>query len=303
MKNIWHAIVLAWMVLMLSVGVQSASAHENENEFSGTLKKVKSTGVVSIGYRESSVPFSYLSGRGEPIGYAIDLCRAIVEAMSESVGRELVMKWVPVTSETRMDAVESGQIDLECGSTTNNTERQKRVAFSPITFVAGTRLLVKKDSTIKSFRDLGGKTVVVTAGTTNEKTMRDLLEKFKLGFKLLISKDHAESFAMVQGDSADTFATDDVLLLGLLAKYKIHDQYLVVGDFLSYDPYGIMFRKADPALARLINNTFHDMAQGRELEHAYNKWFLKRLPSGDRLGLSMSPQLVNIFASMATRPE
>lgn len=303
MKVIWHAIALAWMVLMLSVGVQSASAHENENEFSGTLKKVKSTGVVSIGYRESSVPFSYLSGRGEPIGYAIDLCRAIVEAMSESVGRELVMKWVPVTSETRMDAVESGQIDLECGSTTNNTERQKRVAFSPITFVAGTRLLVKKDSTIKSFRDLGGKTVVVTAGTTNEKTMRDLLEKFKLGFKLLISKDHAESFAMVQGDSADTFATDDVLLLGLLAKYKIHDQYLVVGDFLSYDPYGIMFRKADPALARLINNTFHDMAQGRELEHAYNKWFLKRLPSGDRLGLSMSPQLVNIFASMATRPE
>jgi ABC-type amino acid transport substrate-binding protein len=271
--------------------------------FTGTLQKARAAGAVTIAYRESSVPFSYLSARGEPIGYSIELCRKLVAAISDAVGRELAIKWVPVTAESRIGAIMSGQADLECGSTTSNLERQKQVGFSPIIFVSGTKLMVRKDSPIRSFRDLAGKSVVVTGGTTNEKTMRELAQKFKLDFRLLVARDHADSFAQVADGKADAFATDDVLLYGLIAQSKAQGNYFVVGEFLSYDPYGIMYRKGDTQMDGLIKTAFHDLAEDGEVERQYKRWFLQRLPSGASIDLPMSPQLETIIRSMAARPE
>ena len=269
----------------------------------GTLAKAKETGAITIGYRESSVPFSYLNARKEPIGYSIELCRALVTAIEDTVNRSLAIKWVPVTSDSRIDAVASGKVDLECGSTTSNLERQKRVSFSPTMFVSGTKVLVKKGSPIRSFRDLAGKKVAVTAGTTNEKTLRELSEKFKLGINLLVTPDHAESFGLVKSGQADAFATDDVLLYGLIAQDAARASYEVVGDFLSYDPYGIMYRKGDAQLAKVINDTFQVLAEDGEIERQYKRWFLRKLPTGESLDLPMSPQLETMIQTMSVKAE
>ena len=165
-------------------GTLSLSPAHAQDLPAGTLEHISQSGTIHLGYRESSAPFSYLDAQGKPIGYSIDLCRSLVAAMSAEVGRELAIKWVPVTSETRIPAVVSGLVDLECGSTTNNAERRGQVAFSPTTFVAGTKLMVSRRSPAKSFRDLSGKTIVVTAGTTNEKAIHDLNDRFKLNFKI-----------------------------------------------------------------------------------------------------------------------
>ena len=265
-------------------------------ELTGTLKKIKDSKAVTLGFRQSSIPFSYLNKPGDPIGYSIDLCKAVVEEISgELEGIELAVIHKPVTSETRIPAVRSGEVDLECGSTTANFERKKEVAFSPIFFVAGTKLLVPRASDITSYRDLRDKTVVVTAGTTNEAAVRAISEKQKLGIKFIIGKDHAESFAMLRDGKADAFATDDVLLYGLVATTKSGEQYHVVGDYLSYDPYGLMYRKDDPDFAAIVDRTFSRLAQSRELVQLYNRWFQQRLPTGETLDLPMSPQLEEIF--------
>ena len=295
---------LLFVALWLLAGSLPAAAQTDPAVLTGTLAKLRQTGTVSIGYRESSVPFSYLSARGEPIGYSIDLCKLLVEALGEELGREIAVQWVPVTSESRIPAVVSGKVDLECGSTTNNLERQKQVSFSPTIFVSGTKLLVKKGSPIKSFRDLVGKRVVVTAGTTNEKTLRELSAKFKLALDLSVAADHAASFAQLTAGQADAFATDDVLLYGLLAQHRLQGEYVVTGEFLSYDPYGIMYRKGDAQLARLVNDTFHRLAEDREIERRYNRWFLRKLPGSTvSLDLPMSPQLETILQTMAVRTE
>ena len=271
----------------------------------GTLAKVRAAGAIVIAYRESSVPFSYLNARGEPIGYSIELCRKVAEAIGEELGRELALKWLPVTSETRIDAIVSGRADLECGSTTSNLERRKQVAFSPVLFVAGTKLLVKRGSPIRSYRNLAGKTVVVTAGTTNEKAMQDIAHRFKLDFRLVAEKDHSLSYARLEAGKADAFATDDVLLYGLLAQRKAKKDYQVVGEFLSYDPYGVMYRRDDPQMDWLVNRAFHDLAQDGEIERQYKRWFLQRLPGpgSQSLDLPMSPQLETLIRAMAARPE
>ena len=290
--------------LALASGTAVAQAdRQPPAELTGTLAKARSSGAIALGYRESSVPFSYLSAKGQPIGYSIELCGKLVEAIGEAVGRELEVKWVPVTPETRIDAIVSGRADLECGSTTSNLERQKQVAFSPTIFVAGTKLMVPKGSPIRSFRGLGGKTVVVTGGTTNEKAMRDLARKFRIDFRLVAARDHAESYAQVVAGKADAFATDDVLLYGLIAQNKAQGRYFVVGEYLSYDPYGIMYRKGDAQLASLVVETFRDLADDGEMERQYRRWFMNRLPSGATIGLPMSPQLESIFRSMAAKPE
>jgi ABC-type amino acid transport substrate-binding protein len=271
----------------------------NGQELTGTLKKVHDTGTVAIGYRESSIPFSFLNVRGEPIGYSIDLGRAIVDAISNELNDQtLKIKFVPVTSESRIGAVKEGEVDLECGSTTNNTERQKEVAFSPIMFVAGTKLLVKRGSPIQSFRDLNGKSVVVTAGTTNQEAMRSISEKFGINFHLVVAKDHEESYQQLASGKVDAFAGDDVLLAGFIAEHKSGNDLLVTGDFLSYDPYGIMYRKDDPELADLVNRVFRQMAESKDLEYTYDRWFLKKLPSGETLNLPISAQLNEIFKAL-----
>jgi ABC-type amino acid transport substrate-binding protein len=293
------------LVLLSSSGFVFGQTEGAPLELSGTLAKVRAAGAVTIAYRESSVPFSYLNARKEPIGYSIELCRKLAEAMGEALGRELQLKWLAVTSETRIDAIVSGRADLECGSTTSNLERQKVVAFSPVVFVAGTKLLVKRGSPIRSYRNLGGKTVVVTAGTTNEQAMQEIARRFKIDFKIIRQKDHSQSYARLVDGKADAFATDDVLLYGLLAQHQATRDYQVVGDFLSYDPYGIMFRKGDAQLAEVVKRAFHDLAEDGEIERQYKRWFLQRLPgSAQSIDLPMSAQLETLVRTLAeTRPE
>jgi len=265
-------------------------------ELTGTLKKIKDSKTVTLGYRESSIPFSYLNKVGEPIGYSIDLCNAVVDEVSKELeGVEIAVKYKKVTAETRIPAVQSGEVDLECGSTTANFERKKEVAFSPIFFVAGTKLLVPRSSGISSYLDLRDRAVVATAGTTNEAAVRAISDKQHLGIKFLVGTDHTESFAMLKEGKADAFATDDVLLYGLVATARSGDQYHVVGEYLSYDPYGLMSRKDDPDFAAIVDRTFSRLAQSRELVQLYNKWFQQRLPTGETLDLPMSPQLDEIF--------
>jgi ABC-type amino acid transport substrate-binding protein len=295
------AVFIAVCLALASVEAAAQAGRPAPVELTGTLAKARSTRAITLAYRESSVPFSYLSARGEPIGYSIELCRKLVEAIGETVDRELEIKWLPVTPETRMEAIVSGRADLECGSTTSSIERRKRVAFSPTIFVAGTKLMVAKGSPVKSFRDLGGRTVVVTGGTTNEDTMRAIGKKFKLDFRLAVGRDHAESFAQVVAGKVDAFATDDVLLYGLIAQNKVQGKFLVVGEFLSHDPYGIMYRKDDAQLASVIVEAFRALADDGELERQYKRWFLTRLPSGASINLPMSPQLESIFRSIAVK--
>ena len=265
-------------------------------ELTGTLKKIKDSGTVTLGYRASSIPFSYLNKVHEPIGYSIDLCNEIVKEISgELKGVEIGVAYKFARAETRIPAVRSGEIDLECGSTTADFQRKKQVAFSPIFFIAGTKILVPRSSAISSYRDLRDKTVVVTVGTTNEAAVRAISEKQDLNIKLLVGKDHAESFDLLKEGKADAFATDDVLLYGLVATTHTGDQYHVVGEYLSYDPYGLMYRKDEPEFDAVVDRTFTRLAQSRELVQLYNKWFQQRLPTGETLDLPMSPQLEEIF--------
>ena len=291
------------LVVALEVSPVAAQSESSPTQLIGTLLKARDTGVITLAYRTASIPFSYLSARGEPIGYSIDLCKLLVEAISEEIGRTLEIRWQPVTPESRISSITSGQSDLECGSTTSNLERRKLVGFSPIIFVSGTKLLVKKGSSIRSFRDLGGKKVVVTSGTTNEAAMREVARKFKLDIGLLAADDHAASFAMLMGGQAEAFATDEVLLYGLLAQHNLQAEYLVAGEFLSYDPYAIMYRKGDAQLAQVIIDAFHALAADHEIERRYDRWFLRKLPSGVSLDLPMSPQLETTIQSMATGTE
>ena len=282
-------------VLLAALLVLPAAA-QDVGALSGTLKKIHDSGTITLGYRESSLPFSYLNKRQQPIGYSIDLCREIVEAASTELdGMDIKVALAPVTPANRLDKVKSGAVDLECGSTTSNLQRQKDVAFSPIFFVAGTKLMVPNASEIQSYRDLAGKTVVVTAGTTNEAALRTLSDKQKLGINIVTSPDHAQSVALLAAGKADAFATDDVLLYGFIATNPAAQDMKVVGEYLSYDPYGLMFRRDDPAFAAVVERTFERMASERRLEELYNKWFLHRLPTGETLNLPMSPQLAQIF--------
>jgi glutamate/aspartate transport system substrate-binding protein len=191
--------------------------------------------------------------------------------------------------------VVQNKIDLECGSTTANAERSKQVAFSPLIFVAGTKLMVPKASTISAPKDLQGKTVVVTKGTTNEQAMHAVDKKFALGLNIVTAADHEQSYQMLVDGKADAFATDDILLYGLIARHKAQDKFRVTGEYLSYDPYGIMFRKGEPQLAAVVERTFRKLGSNRDLIPLYNKWFVSRLPTGEKLNVAISPQLEEAF--------
>src|SRR5579862_75655 len=288
--------VLPGLLFAAALALPAAAQDANVTALSGTLKKIKDTGTITLGYRESSLPFSYLNKRQQPIGYSIDLCREIVEeAATELDGMEIKIAFAPVTAADRLDKVKAGAVDLECGSTTSNLQRQKEVAFSPVFFVAGTKLMVPKTSAVQSYRDLAGKTVVVTAGTTNEAALRMLSDKQKLGITIVAARDHAQSLAVLVAGRASAFATDDVLLYGFIATEPRARDMKVVGDYLSYDPYGLAYRRDDPAFAAAVDHAFARMAAERRLTELYNKWFLRRLPTGETLNLPMSPQLEEIF--------
>ena len=286
MNTAWKACLAAglWAVLAGTALAQDdglsrpPSSAMGPTQLTGTLAKLRTSGKIVIAHRESSVPFSYLNARNEPIGYSIELCKALVNSIADAVNKTLTITWVPVTSASRFDAITSGQADLECGSTTSNLERQKLVAFSPIFFVSGTKLMVKTGSPVRSFRDLGGKKVVVTAGTTNEKTLRDLLQKFKLDTQITVMPDHAASFAQVASGAADAFATDDVLLYGLAAGRPDPKALKVVGRFMTTEPLAIMLPENDPEFKKLVDDEMRRLITSREIYPIYDKWFNKPIP-------------------------
>src|SRR6476660_9228957 len=284
------------LLLAASLLAAAASAQTSSEGLSPTLDNIKKTHVVRLGYRESSPPFSFLDQSSRPIGYSLELCEAIVEEIGVEVDdANLKIEYVKVTSDDRIPAVTQNKIDLECGSTTANAERAKQVAFAPLRFVAGTKLMVPKASTISAPADLKGKTVVVTKGTTNEQAMHNVDQKFSLGLNIVTSPDHEQSYQMLVDGKADAFATDDILLYGLIARHKTQDKFKVTGEYLSYDPYGIMFRKGEPQLKAVVERTFQKLGSGRDLIPLYNKWFVGRLPTGEKLGVSISPQLEEAF--------
>lgn len=275
-----------------------ASAQTGEG-LSPTLSAIKAGHVVRLGYRESSPPFSFLDQAGRPIGYSLELCEAIVDEIGIEVDDpNLKIEYVKVTSDDRIDAVLQNKIDLECGSTTANAERGKRVAFSPLMFVAGTKLMVPKASSVSAIADLKGKTVVVTKGTTNEQAIHAADKRYQLGLNIVTAADHEQSFQMLADGKADAFATDDILLSGLIARHKAQDKFRVTGDYLSYDPYGIMFRKGEPQLSAVVERTFRKLGSNHDLIPLYNKWFTARLPTGERLNVPISLQLEEAFAAM-----
>ncbi|BAR57742.1 glutamate/aspartate periplasmic binding protein precursor [Bradyrhizobium diazoefficiens] len=285
--------------LAASLLATTALAQTGSEGLSPTLSAIKKAHVVRLGYRESSPPFSFLDQSGRPIGYSLELCEAIVEEIGVEVDDpNLKIDYVKVTSDDRIEAVLQNKIDLECGSTTANAERAKRVAFSPLMFVAGTKLMVPKASSGQSLADLKGKTIVVTKGTTNEQAIQAADKKSSLGLTIAVGADHEQSFQMLADGKADAFATDDILLSGLIARHKAQDKYRVTGDYLSYDPYGIMFRKGEPQLSAVVERTFRKLGSNRDLVPLYNKWFTARLPTGERLNVPISLQLEEAFKAM-----
>jgi glutamate/aspartate transport system substrate-binding protein len=310
----------------IALGAMAAGAAAQE--LSGTLKKIRDAGGIVLGYRESSFPFSYLApgtsriaaagepceetaprreGTAEPacvLGYSIDLCREIVDDVSAELGgMPIRIRYRRVTPEDRIPLLVAGEIDLECGSTTNNRARQREVAFSPVTFVTGTKLLVRRADAIRSHLDLRSKSIVVTAGTSNEAAMQRLNERQRLGWRILAAPDNDQAFHLFMEGRADAFATDDILLSGFIARNRAGDRLAVVGDFLSYDPYGLMYRKDDPAFAAVVDRTFAELAETRRILQIYGRWFLNRVPTGERLGRPMTPQLEAIFHNLGLPEE
>src|ERR1700676_5515539 len=285
-------LLLAALLLTTAAGAQTRGSEG----LSPTLANIKNTHVVRLGYRESSPPFSFRDQAHRPIGYSLELCEAIVDQIGVEVDdANLKIEYVKVTSDDRIPAVVQNKIDLECGSTTANAERARQVAFSPLMFVAGTKLMVPKTSSIAAATDLTGKTVVVTKGSNNEQAMHNVDKKSALGLNIVAAPDHEQSYQMLVDGKADAFATDDILLYGLIARHKPQDKFRVTGEYLSYDPYGIMFRRGEPQLAAVVERTFRKLGSNRDLIPLYNKWFVARLPTGEKLNVAISPQLEEAF--------
>ncbi len=302
-----RALVCGLIVLATLLGVEDSSAQVDEppaRTLTGVLKRIKASGVVRIGYRARAVPFSYESRDGHPQGYSIDLCEAIVEDIAREIGvASLQTQYRRVTPADRIDQVADGRIDLECGASTNNAERRTRVAFSPLTFVSGTRLLVRRGGPVHSLRDLAGRRVVVARGTTNADVMRQLAARAASAFSVLEVEDHATALAWLADGRAEALAADDILMIAYLAENGLQRQYTVVGELLSYEPYGIMFARDDAPLAEVVDATFRRLAATREIRWIYDRWFMRRTPSGVRLGVPMSIQLERSFQVLGLPPD
>jgi glutamate/aspartate transport system substrate-binding protein len=266
-------------------------------ESASTLDKVRSNGYITIAYRESSVPFSYLDQNKKPIGYAIDLCTRLVDAIKLQLKMpKLDTRYVAVTPATRIGMISDGSADLECGSTTNNVERRKQVAFTIPHYIAGSRILARSDSNIKSIDDLAHHTIVTTKGTTTVKILEAAEQARGLTFNLIEGKDHAESMSLVESGKADAFVMDDVILYSLRAISKNPKATAIVGDFLSVEPYAIMMRKDDPDLKKLVDSTMARIITDFEINRLYDKWFQSPIPpSGVNLELPMNHLLRDSF--------
>ncbi len=269
-----------------------------------TLEKVKSSGAITVAYRESSIPFSYLDDKAQPTGFGWEICGKIVDAVKKATGRaDLKVGTQAVTSQNRIPLMVNGTIDIECGSTTNNSERAKQVAFAINYFYTGTRLLVKAGSPIKSVDDLKGRKVVSTTGTTNFQVLRKLNADRNLNFELMGAKDHPESMLVVGAGRADAFGMDDILLYGLKASAQNPAEWAVVGEALQVEPYAIMLRKDDPAFKKLVDDTVAGLMKSGDFEKLYAKWFQSPIPpKGINLAAPMSQELKDNLKALSDKP-
>jgi glutamate/aspartate transport system substrate-binding protein len=290
----------------LALAAALSAGQANAEELTGTLKKIKESVVITIGYRDSSIPFSYLDDNQKPIGFAIDICRKIVDAVKDELKLDkLAVEFNPVTSSTRIPLLANGTIDLECGSTTNNPDRLKQVAFTNTHFLTATRFVSKKSSNIHSIDDLKGKTVVSSAGTTNIKQLTEANAARNLNLTIVPAKEHAESFLMVETDRAVAAVLDDVLLASFVAGSKDPDAYVISKDaFSKAEPYGIMLRKDDPAFKKVADAATAALYTSGEGQKLYDKWFMQKIPpKGLNLNSPISPELKAEFAKPSDSPE
>lgn len=285
-------------ICALVAGLACIASPSQAQELTGTLKKIKDSGTVTLGVRDSSIPFSYLDDKQSYQGYSIDICLRAVTAIQKQLGMSaLNVKMNPVTSATRIPLMANGTIDMECGSTTNNLERQKQVAFAPTTFVTANRLLAKKSSNISKLEDLKGKSLVSTAGTANLKQVTTLNAERNLGMHILTAKDHAEGFLMVETGRATAFAMDDILLSSLAASSKAPQDYAITKEALSVEPYGIMLRRNDEAFKKAVDTAVINLMKSGEINKIYAKWFQSPIPPKNiNLNVPMSEQLKAVIA-------
>jgi glutamate/aspartate transport system substrate-binding protein len=289
------SVTLGLLASLLAAGPACAQA-----ALDGTLKKIKDSGAITLGYRESSVPFSFLDDSQKPVGYALEICMKVVDAVKRELKLDkLTVNMAPVTSATRIPLIANGTVDLECGSTTNNAERQKQVAFTNTHFLTASRMVAKKASKIAKIDDLKGKNVVSTSGTTNIKQLNDVNVQRNLGVNILPAKDHAEAFLMVETDRAAAFVMDDILLAGLVAASKTPDAYVIPDDaFSTPEPYAIMLRRDDAAFKAVVDKATADLYRSPEGARLYDKWFMQPIPlHGLTLHVPMSPALKKAFAN------
>jgi ABC-type amino acid transport substrate-binding protein len=291
------ALPAVFILAALSAGTASIAQAQ-------TLDKVKASGNITVAYRESSIPFSYLDDKAQPTGFGWEICGRIVDEVKKTTGRaDLKVATQAVTSANRIPLLMNGTIDIECGSTTNNSDRAKQVAFATNYFYTGTRFLVKSGSPVKSLADLKGKIVVSTTGTTNFRIMRGLNEEQKLGIDLIGAKDHAESQLVVQSGRAEAFAMDDILLYGLRASAANPAEWAVVGEAIQVEPYAIMLRKDDPTFKTLVDGVLARLMDSGEFERLYTKWFQSAIPpKGVNLGAPMSKELRDNLRAKSDKP-
>lgn len=293
-------------IASLVLGAALCAGQAGAEELTGTLKNVKDTGAITLGYRDSSIPFSYLDDNQKPVGFAMDICYKVVDAVKKELKLDkLDVKLTPVTSSTRIPLLANGTIDLECGSTTNNTERQKQISFTNTHFLTASRFVSKKANKLDKIDDLKGKTVVSTAGTTNIKQLTEANAARNLGISIIPAKDHAEAFLMVETDRAAAFVMDDILLASLVAGAKDPSLYGISTDaFSTPEPYGIMLRKDDPAFKKVVDAATAAVYTSGEGQKLYDKWFMSKIPpKGLNLNTPIAPELKAEFAKPSDSPD
>ncbi|CNL54820.1 amino acid ABC transporter substrate-binding protein [Yersinia proxima] len=290
-------LALALLLAGMASGVAHAEDAAKADASVDTLKKIKDNGVIVVGHRESSVPFSYYDNQQKVVGYSQDYSNLIVDAIKKKLNApDLQVKLIPITSQNRIPLLQNGTFDFECGSTTNNLERQQQAAFSNTIFVVGTRLLTKKGSEIKDFKDLAGKPVVVTSGTTSEVLLNKLNEKDKMDMRIISAKDHGDSFRTLESGRAVAFMMDDALLAGERAKAKKPDQWDIVGTPQSQEAYGCMLRKNDPAFKALLDETIATAQTSGVAEKSFDRWFKNPIPPKNlNLNFSLSDEMKVLF--------
>jgi len=293
-------------IMGLALAAAFCAGQASAEELTGTLRKIKETGAITIGYRDSSIPFSYLDDNQKPVGFAIDICYRIVDAVKKELKLDnLAVELNPVTSSTRIPLLANGTIDLECGSTTNNSDRLKQVAFANTHFLTATRFVSKKSSKLGSIEDLRGKTVASISGTTNIKQLTETNAARNLGINIIPAKEHAESFLMVETDRAVAAVLDDILLASFVAGSKDPDAYLISTDaFSKPEPYGIMLRKDDPAFKKVVDEATASLYQSQEGQKLYDKWFMQKIPpKGLNLNVPIGAELKKAFARPSDSPD